>query len=198
MPVEVHGVEDAATATSATTISKGDSTDVCIGVIGNDFITLPNVADVMNDITLGMVVGGNAAVPAGTKVGGIDRAFRRIYLVDSSLEPVLLTDNIQAATDPSITLDYSEVSTGTEDHQLQPGDIIYIARGTGNTTTTPNTYTVHTTPDSNTFTTTPALDGTGDLTLYSSIMFSERFTNGPYPIQNNGDQIKVTLNISLD
>jgi hypothetical protein len=29
-------------------------------------------------------------------------------------------------------------------------------------------------------------------------MFSERFTNGPYPIQNNGDQIKVTLNISLD
>jgi ribose/xylose/arabinose/galactoside ABC-type transport system permease subunit len=29
-------------------------------------------------------------------------------------------------------------------------------------------------------------------------MFAERFTNGPYNIQNNGDQIKVTLNISLD
>jgi hypothetical protein len=198
MPVEVHGVEDAAEAVSATTIDKGDSTNVCIGVIGNDFITLPNVSNVMDDITLGMVVGGNDAVPAGTKIGGIDRAFRRIYLVNSSLEPVLLTDNIQAATDPSITLDYSEVTTGSEDHQLQPGDIIYIARGTDNTSTTPNTYTVHTTPDSNTFTTTPALDGTGDLTLYSSIMFSERFTNGPYPIQNNGDQIKVTLNISLD
>jgi hypothetical protein len=29
-------------------------------------------------------------------------------------------------------------------------------------------------------------------------MFAEKFTNGPYNIQNNGDQIKVTLNISLD
>jgi hypothetical protein len=198
MPVEVHGVVDAATAAAGTTIDKGDSTDVCIGVIGNDFITLPNLASVMDDITLGMVVGGNAAVPAGTKVGGIDRALRRIYLIDSSLQPVLLLDNIQGATDPSITLDYSVVSTDTENHQLQPGDIIYIARGTANTTTTANTYTVRSVPSATTFTTSPALDGTGDLTLYSSIMFAERFTNGPYPIQNDGDQIKVTLNISLD
>jgi hypothetical protein len=29
-------------------------------------------------------------------------------------------------------------------------------------------------------------------------MFSESFTNGPYKIQNNGDQIKITLNVSLN
>lgn len=198
MPVEVHGVADAAVAAAGTQLTKGDSTDVCIGVIGNDFITLPNVAAVMDDVTLGMLVGGNAAVPESTYVGGIDRALRRIYLLDDSLQPVLLTDNIQGATDPSITLDYSVVSTGAENHQLQSGDIIYIARGTGNTTTTANTYTVRSIPTGSTFTTSPALSGTGNLTLYSSIMFSERFTNGPYPIQNDGDQIKVTLNISLD
>jgi hypothetical protein len=28
-------------------------------------------------------------------------------------------------------------------------------------------------------------------------MFLEKFTNGPYYIQNNGDQIKITLNVSL-
>jgi hypothetical protein len=29
-------------------------------------------------------------------------------------------------------------------------------------------------------------------------MYAERFTNGPYAIQNNGDQIKITLNVALD
>ena len=49
-----------------------------------------------------------------------------------------------------------------------------------------------------TFTTTPALSGVGNATLYPSIFFAEKFTNGPYAIQNPGDQIKVTLNVSLD
>ena len=197
MPVAVHGVVDAASGAAATTITKGDATNVCIGVIGNDYITLPNVANVMDNITIGMTVAGNSAVPGSTLVGGIDRATRRVYLVDGSNVAVALTDNIQGATDPSITLDYT-VATATSAHGLQPGDVIYIARGTSNTTTTANTYTVFSTPSTTQFTTTPALDGTGNLTLYSSIMFAERFTNGPYPIQNNGDQIKVTLNISLD
>jgi hypothetical protein len=29
-------------------------------------------------------------------------------------------------------------------------------------------------------------------------MYAERFTNGPYTIQNNGDQIKITLNVVSD
>jgi hypothetical protein len=29
-------------------------------------------------------------------------------------------------------------------------------------------------------------------------MYAERFSNGPYEIQNNGDQIRITLNIALD
>ena len=197
MPVAVHGVADAASGAAATTLTKGDASNVCIGVIGNDYITLPNVANIMDTITIGMSIAGNSAVPGSTVVGGIDRATRRVYMVDGSNVAVALTDNIQGATDPSITLDYT-VATATAAHGLQPGDVIYIARGTSNTTTTANTYTVFSTPSTTQFTTTPALDGTGNLTLYSSIMFAERFTNGPYPIQNNGDQIKVTLNISLD
>ena len=197
MPVAIHGVVDAASGAAAASLNKGSNSDPCIGVIGQDYITLPNTAAIMDNVTLGQVVGGNSAVPAGTKVGGIDRSTRRIYLCDSSNVAVLLTDNIQAATDPSITLDYTVVTT-TAAHDLQAGDVIYIARGSSNTTTTENTYTIFSTPSSTTFETTPSLDGTGNLTLYSSIMFAERFTNGPYPIQNNGDQIKVTLNISLD
>ena len=82
-------------------------------------------------------------------------------------------------------------------HGLNPGDVIYIAQGSTSTISAAH-YTVHTVPTTSTFTTTPALSGTGDATLYSSIFFAEQFTNGPYAIQNNGDQIKVTLNVSLD
>ena len=200
MPVAIHGVVDAASGAAAATINKGSSGSPCIGVIGQDYITLPNTSGIVDNVTLGMQVSAatTAAIAAsGVFVGGIDRATRRIYLVDASNVPVLLTDNIQAATDPTINLDYTTVTT-TSAHGLQKGDVIYIARGTSNTTTTENTYTIFDVPSGTTFETTPALNGTGNLTLYSSIMFAERFTNGPYPIQNNGDQIKVTLNISLD
>ena len=200
MPVSVHGVVDAASGAAAATINKGSSGSPCIGVIGQDYITLPNSATIMDNVTLGMQVSAattSAIAASGVFVGGIDRATRRIYLCDSSNVAVLLTDNIQAATDPTINLNYTVVTTSAA-HSLQAGDVIYIARGSSNTTTTENTYTVFSTPSGTTFETTPALDGTGNLTLYSSIMFAERFTNGPYPIQNNGDQIKVTLNISLD
>jgi len=190
MPLTIQGVADAATVAAGTQLTKGDNSNPCIGVVGNNFITLPNVAGIMDDITNGMVVGGNNAVPGGTKIIGVDRLQRIIYLSAN------LTDNIQVATDSSITLDYSKVTATS--HGLVPGDVIYIARGTANTTTTAGTYTVFSTPSGNEFTVTPSLDGTGAATLYSSIMYAERFTNGPYPIQNNGDQIKVTLNVSLD
>ena len=190
MPVSIHGVANAGTVASGTTLNKGDNTDPCIGIIGNTYITLPNVAAIMDDITVGQVVGGNNAVPNATKIIGIDRLQRIIHLSNA------LTDNIQVATDSSITLAFSKVTATA--HGLVAGDVIYIARGTGNTTTTPSTYTVFSVGNANEFVTTPALDGTGSATLHSSIMFAERFTNGPYPIQNNGDQIKVTLNVSLD
>ena len=143
----------------------------------------------MDNICVGMTVGGNSAVPANTTVIGMDLLNRIVYISAD------LTDNIQVETDSSITLDYSKVNaTG---HSLVVGDVIYIAQGTTSTAVA-GTYTVFEVPDANSFHTTPALQGTGDLTLHSSIMFAERFTNGPYPIQNNGDQIKITLNVSLD
>ena len=196
LPLAILGVEDYCDIAAGTQLTKGDNTNPCIGVIGQTLITLPNVANIMDDITVGMVVGGNNAVPTGTKIIGIDLLQRIIYL------DAALTDNIQVATDSSITLDYSTVTTPVA-HELEIGDVIYVARGTGNSTTTAGVYTVFSTPTATTFNTTPALDGggsgaAGDLTLYNSIMYAERFTNGPYPIQNDGDQIKITLNVSLD
>ena len=189
LPLAIHGVEDAAAAAAATTLTKGDNSNPCAGTVGQNYITLPNVAAIMDNICVGMTVGGNSAVPANTTVIGMDLLNRIVYISAD------LTDNIQVETDSSITLDYSKVNaTG---HSLVVGDVIYIAQGTTSTAVA-GTYTVFEVPDANTFHTTPALQGTGDLTLHSSIMFAERFTNGPYPIQNNGDQIKITLNVSLD
>jgi hypothetical protein len=145
----------------------------------------------MDDITVGMRVVGNTAVASGTTITGVDIAQRYIYLSTN------LIGNIQVATDSSIDLNWSSVSTGATAHNLQVGDVIYVAAGTGGSTVTPGHYTVFT-KTSTAFTTTPALAGAGNATLLPSILFAERFTNGPYPIQNNGDQIKITLNVSLD
>lgn len=143
-------------------------------------------------VTHGNVVGEVNAIPENTLVTGFDESQRIVYLSNN------LVNNIQAATGATIYFNFSQVSVGATTHGLVPGDVIYIAAGTGNTTTASSTYTIFETTDASTFRTTPALSGVGSATLYSSIMFAERFTNGPYNIQNNGDQIKVTLNISLD
>jgi hypothetical protein len=196
MPVAVQGVEHAASVGVGTTVTKGDNTNPVIGVVGNSYITV-NAAQSVDDLTLGMVVGGNNGVQQDTKVIGVDRALKVIYLDKP------LVDNIQVATDPSVTFSYGKISV--VDHQLVSGDILYIAPGVGNTTLTAGTYTVFSVPNADEFYTTPALTpvengvvGLGSATLYSSIMYAERFTNGPYSIQNNGDQIKITLNVALD
>jgi hypothetical protein len=152
--------------------------------------------NVFEDITLGMGVthgalpGETNALPDGTRVVGVDEKNHIIYLNHA------LLNNIQAATGDTVYFGSSKVEINN--HGLVPGDVIYIAAGTANTTTSSSTYTVFETPNANTFTTSPALAGVGSATLYSSIFFAEKFTNGPYNIQNNGDQIKVTLNVSLD
>ena len=87
---------------------------------------------------------------------------------------------------------------GTIIYSYESGLIAETVGLHGPSTISAQHYTIHTVPTNSTFTTTPALSGTGDATLYSSIFFAEQFTNGQYAIQNNGDQIKVTLNVSLD
>ena len=196
MPSTVQGVVHGADVGIGTTVSLGNNSDPVIGVIGNSYLTVDANQSVDN-ITLGMVVGGNAGIVTGTKVIGVDRALKVIYLDNA------LIDNIQVATDPDVTFSFSKISA--TNHGLVAGDIIYVAAGTANTTTSSATYTVFDVPNNNEFTTTPALNptqnavgGAGTCTLYSSIMYAERFTNGPYTIQNNGDQIKITLNVALD
>ena len=196
MPVAVQGVVHAASVGIGTTVSKGTNGDPTIGVIGNSYITVdPDVS--IDDLTLGQVVGGNAGIQTGTIVIGIDRALKVVYLDKP------LIDNIQVATSPTVSFSFGKIVRS--EHQLVAGDILYIAAGTGNTTLTSNVYTVFSVPNASEFYTTPSLTptpnaiaGLSTATLYSSIMYAERFTNGPYTIQNNGDQIKITLNVALD
>jgi hypothetical protein len=196
MPTNVQGVVHAAGVGVGTTVSLGNNSDPIIGVIGNSYITVdPNQS--VDDLTLGMVAGGNPGVVTGTKVIGVDRALKVVYLDNA------LIDNIQVATDPSVTFSFGKVTVAN--HGLVAGDIVYVAAGTANTTTSSGTYTVFSTINNDEFVCTPALNpienaaaGVGTATLYSSIMYAERFTNGPYTIQNNGDQIKITLNVALD
>ena len=161
--------------------------------------------NVAENLTPGMAVSQTASpngIAASTTIVGIDyetvpgEIGPRVYLNNA------LIDNIQVSNgNDQVKFDFSVVTSdpggSAVDHKLNPGDVIYIAGGTTNTITDAH-YTVFETPTSSTFTTTPALQGTGDATLFGSIFFAERFTNGPYAIQNKGDQIKVTLNVSLD
>lgn len=167
------------------------------GAVSGDLVFQANVAE---DLALGMRVSQTTTpngIDANTVITGID------YETDDTDGTVtvflnnVLIENIQTSNGNDVVkFDFSKVTaTG---HGLVPGDAVYIDQGTGNTTTTAGTYIVFETPDANTFTTTKALDGTGSVTLYDAIFFAERFTNGPYAIQNAGDQIKVTLNVSLD
>jgi len=196
MPVAVQGVEHAAGVGIGTTVSKGNNTDPCIGVVGNSyFIVDPQIT--VDDLTLGALCGDNIGIATGTKIIGIDRALQVVY-IDKPL-----IDNIQAATDPGISFSYGKIQV--VNHGLKKGDVLYIAAGAGNTTLESNVYTIFDVPNADEFYTTPALTATSNgvlglntATLYSSIMYAERFTNGPYNIQNNGDQIKITLNVALD
>ena len=178
---------------------------------GNATGNLQCVIEVAKELTVGQKVTttsgqtGPNAFPADTVITGIDLATKtgdqgpRVYLNNQ------LTDNIgTASSNAKVDFKHSVVTTDPSGtavaHNLNPGDVIYIAQGTSSTITAAH-YTVHTVPTNSTFTTTPSIHqdtGTGDATLYSSIFFAEQFTNGPYAIQNNGDQIKVTLNVSLD
>lgn len=196
MPVSVQGVVHAASVGIGTTITKGNGTDPCIGIVGNFYFTVDSDVSI-DDLTLGQYVAGNAGIQTGTRIIGLDRALKVVY-IDKPL-----VDNIQTATDPSITFSFGKISI--VNHQLKKGDVLYIAAGTGNTTLESNVYTVFDVPNANEFYTTPSLTATSNgvlglntATLYSSIMYAERFTNGPYNIQNNGDQIKITLNVALD
>ena len=169
------------------------------------------IPDVAAELTVGQVVtktggggqGGPDAFPADTTIIGIDYSKQTGEIGPKVFLSNQLTDNVgTASSNDKVDFDYSvltsDPSGSAVDHGLNPGDVVYIAQGSGGSTITAQHYSVHTVPTNSTFTTTPALSGTGKATIYSSIFFAEQFTNGPYAIQNPGDQIKVTLNVSLD
>ena len=103
MPTNVQGVVHAAGVGVGTTVTLGDNADPVIGVIGNSYITIdPNQS--VDSITLGMIVGGNPGIQDGTKVIGVDRALKVIYLDKA------LVDNIQLETDADVTFSFSTVT----------------------------------------------------------------------------------------
>lgn len=197
MPVALLGVQDAATIGVGTAVVKGDVT----GQLGNPYITINSGG--VADITVGMamthlaIAGNDVGIATTSKVAGVDVATNRVYL-DS---PLLA--NILVATGSTVRFDFSKVSTAV-DHGLQPGDVIFIEGNESSTTTganwgiTSSTYTVHSINGNREFFTTPSMHGTGTGTLLNSVFYAERFTNGPYRIQNPGDEIKVTLNVTLE
>lgn len=162
------------TVSGVATFYQNVSENICVGMA----------------VTHGNFVGEVNAIPEGTVITGIEEKSRIVYLNNQ------LVNNIQNATGNTVHFSYSVIDAPS--HGLVAGDILHVSAGTANTTTVSGTYTVFESRDANIFTTVPAMTGVGSATLYSSIFFAERFTNGPYNIQNNGDQIKVTLNISLD
>jgi hypothetical protein len=205
LPLGLLGVTDAATVAIGTAINKGNDSYPTIGIVGNTYFTVDSTIN-LNDVTTGMGVthlalgGQTVGIASTARVVGVDRSTNRVYL-DS---PLLA--NIQVATGSTVRFVYSKVSTGSSAHRLNPGDVIYIAPNATNTaspvgqgcTSVANTYTVFSVPNANEFYTTPSLHGAGSATLLNSIFYAERFTNGPYNIQNPGDEIKVTLNVSLE
>ena len=115
---------------------------------------------------------------------------------------ITLSQNANATVSGTITATFRAISATA--HGGLPGDVVYLARQTGNTTLTAGTYIINHCPDANSFETIPAIasgasvtGGANGVVIYDSIMFLEKFTNGPYYIQNNGDQIKITLNVTL-
>lgn len=204
MPRNVQGVEGVGVGTTGTKWALGNDTDPTIGILGNLYVTIDAQIGI-GSITVGMAAthlalpGQQIGIQTGTKVVGIDRATQQIYL-DKALEA-----NIQVATGSTVQFSYTEIQTFDSTsglataHGLQPGDVLFIGtRGAAVSGITTGTYTVHTVPTTTKFTTTPAMAGVGTCTLFPSVFYAETFTNGPYNIQNNGDQIKVTLNVSLE
>lgn len=208
MPRNVQGVEGVGLGTTGTKWRLGTDTYPTIGILGNSYVTVNSNIGI-GSITVGMAVthiasvGQQIGIQTGTKVVGVDRATQQIYL-DKALEA-----NIQVATGSSVEFSYTEIQTFTDrgtgivtTHGLLPGDVIFIGKNAASASgITTGTYTIHTVPTTTKFTTTPAMSGLGTCTLYPSIFYAERFSNAGasgYVIQNNGDQIKVTLNVSLE
>jgi hypothetical protein len=217
MPRSVQGIPGVGIGSTAGTLPTGanplqagivigDNTSASnntIGVVGNSYITIGTgiATAILNTLTVGMAVthfpvaGQPIGIKTGATVVGIDKSTRQIWL-SSPVE-----QNIQVATGCTVGFNYSFISCYDRagfaaTHGLVPGDVLYIGKGNGSGISS-GAYTVFSAGVS-TFQTTPAMSGLGSCTLFPNIFYSESFTNGPYNIQNNGDQIKITLNVSLE
>ena len=140
----------------------------------------------------GQDITATAGIPGSTTIVGYDPTNGIITLSQAA----------NATVTGTVTATFRAVAATA--HGGLPGDVVYLARQSGNSTLVTGSYIINHCPDANSFETIPAIStgasatgGANGVIIYDSIMFLEKFTNGPYFIQNNGDQIKITLNVSL-
>ena len=140
----------------------------------------------------GQDITATAGIPGSTTIVGYDPMTGMITL----------SQNASATVTGTVTATFRAIAATA--HGGLPGDVVYLARQSGNSTLVTGSYIINHCPDANSFETIPAINSTASATggangvvIYDSIMFLEKFTNGPYLIQNNGDQIKITLNVQL-
>jgi len=135
-------------------------------------------------------------VAASTTVSGYDPNTGIVFVNN------LFTANVTG----TITFTYSLISATA--HGGLIGDTVFVTGTGGTAVITAGSGGVFTVNDggagsasgANAFSTYPNIPCTsaGTIVIYDNIMYEEKFTNGPYYIQNSGDQIKITLNVSLD
>lgn len=171
------------------------------GIVTNTSISVsvPNTAAVTNGTTLsfydGRVAPGQSVTGTGVAASTVVQGW------DPNTGIIFVNNTFTANVTGTITMGYSVVSATA--HGGLIGDTFFLAAN--GATLTEGVYTVNdsganSASGANAFSTWPNVPVTtgGNVVIYDNIMYEERFTNGPYNIQNAGDQIKITLNVSLD
>lgn len=171
------------------------------GIVANTSISvsIPNTAAVTNGTTLsfyeGRIAPGQALTGTGVAASTVVEGW------DPNTGIIFVNNAFTANVTGTITVTYSSITATA--HGGLIGDTFFLAANSA--TLTEGVYTVNDAGTNsasgvNGLATWPNIPCTanGTVVIYDNIMYEERFTNGPYYIQNNGDQIKITLNVSLD
>jgi hypothetical protein len=171
------------------------------GIVTDTYISVsvPNVAAVASTTTLSFYEG---RIAPGQSVSGTGVAGSTVVQGWDPNTGIVFVNNVFTANvTGTITFGYSLISATA--HGGLIGDTFFLAANSA--TLTEGVYTVidggtGSVSGANAFATWPNIpcSGAGSVVIYDNIMYEEKFTNGPYYIQNSGDQIKITLNVSLD
>jgi len=204
-------------AVNSTVLAIADTTSISVGqyVVGTNVGPYARVTGVTTNTSISVSVPCTAAVTNGTTLSFYDgriapgqglsgtgvAASTSVSGWDPNTGIIFVNNTFTANVTGTITVSYSLISATA--HGALIGDTFFLAAN--GATLTEGVYTVNdagtgSASGANAFSTWPNVPctGAGNVVIYDNIMYEEKFTNGPYYIQNAGDQIKITLNVSLD